>query len=393
MKNPFLGRPLVTEQLASERLGRAVALGVLAPDCISSSAYGSEQMLNQLIPYVGLAAFSLVVPITGAILGVLFFVTLSYLDVIKLYTQAGGAYVVARENFGPKIAQIADKKFTLKDIATDWHNNWVSLTEGVDAGPLVSAFRDLVGVFDTGAESGKSFRDAIVDGVDTVIKWVAAAVENVGIFAIKFETGFYKAEASMGPMIVDLETLTAKTDVFKIAGGFVEKFSENLFRAAIAIVWVVAKWDEMLGVLGRAGEDGKAIGTSFVDGLVEGIKSGYSVLSKVASGLAHEAVSAVKDTLGIHSPSRVMADMGENVTAGFAEGVQAGGGGREIMADAFAAPRVAAPSGVGSGGGHTFDFSGLKVEIHGVQHAEEILTLLPSALTDAFEQAANEMGA
>ena len=29
MKNTFLGRPLVTEQLASERLGRAVALGVL----------------------------------------------------------------------------------------------------------------------------------------------------------------------------------------------------------------------------------------------------------------------------------------------------------------------------------------------------------------------------
>ena len=39
---------------------------------------------------------------TMAILGVLFFVTLSYLDVIKLYTKAGGAYVVARENFGPK---------------------------------------------------------------------------------------------------------------------------------------------------------------------------------------------------------------------------------------------------------------------------------------------------
>ena len=42
-----------------------------------------------------------------AILGVLFFVTLSYLEVIKLYTKAGGAYVVARENFGPKVAQVA----------------------------------------------------------------------------------------------------------------------------------------------------------------------------------------------------------------------------------------------------------------------------------------------
>ncbi len=40
-------------------------------------------------------------------LGVLFFVTLSYLEVIQLYTKAGGSYVVARDNFGPKVAQVA----------------------------------------------------------------------------------------------------------------------------------------------------------------------------------------------------------------------------------------------------------------------------------------------
>ena len=107
LKNKLLGPPLVTEQLASERLTKPVALGVLSPDCISSSAYGTEEMLTQLVPYVGLAAFTLVVPITLAILGVLFFVTLSYLEVIQLYTKAGGSYVVARDNFGPRVAQIA----------------------------------------------------------------------------------------------------------------------------------------------------------------------------------------------------------------------------------------------------------------------------------------------
>ncbi|MHB1777028.1 MAG: amino acid permease [Acidimicrobiales bacterium] len=107
LKNKLLGPPLVTEQLGSERLGNPIALGVLAPDCISSSAYGTEEMLTQLVPYVGLAAFTLVVPITFAILGVLFFVTLSYLDVIGFYTKAGGSYVVARDNFGPKVAQVA----------------------------------------------------------------------------------------------------------------------------------------------------------------------------------------------------------------------------------------------------------------------------------------------
>ena len=42
LKNKLLGPPLVTEQLATERLRKPIALGVLAPDCISSSAYGTE---------------------------------------------------------------------------------------------------------------------------------------------------------------------------------------------------------------------------------------------------------------------------------------------------------------------------------------------------------------
>ena len=107
MKRLFLGRPYVTEQLAGERLNRFIALGVLAPDCISSSAYGTEEILTQMTPYIGLAAFALVVPIMFVIIGVLFFVTISYLDVIKYYTTAGGSYVVARDNFGPRVAQIA----------------------------------------------------------------------------------------------------------------------------------------------------------------------------------------------------------------------------------------------------------------------------------------------
>ncbi len=107
LKRVFLGKPLVSEQLSGERLSRPIALGVLAPDCISSSAYGTEEILTQMTPAIGLAAFALVVPIMFVIIGVLFFVTTSYWDVIKYYTTAGGSYVVARDNFGPKVAQIA----------------------------------------------------------------------------------------------------------------------------------------------------------------------------------------------------------------------------------------------------------------------------------------------
>jgi amino acid transporter len=143
LKNRLLGPPLVTEQLASERLSKPIALGVLAPDCISSSAYGTEEMLTQLVPYVGLAAFTLVVPITLAILGVLFFVTLSYLEVIQLYTKAGGSYVVARDNFGPRIAQIAAVALLIDYTVT------VAVQTSAGTAALTSAVPSLANTFDT----------------------------------------------------------------------------------------------------------------------------------------------------------------------------------------------------------------------------------------------------
>ncbi len=135
----FLGRPFVSEQLLGERLSRPVALGVLAPDCISSSAYGTEQILTQLTPAIGIAAFSLVVPIMFVILGVLFFVTLCYLDVIRYYHVTGGSYVVARDNFGAKIAQIAAVALLIDYVVT------VAVQCSAGTAALTSAFPSLTG--------------------------------------------------------------------------------------------------------------------------------------------------------------------------------------------------------------------------------------------------------
>ncbi|HUJ67760.1 MAG TPA: amino acid permease, partial [Acidimicrobiales bacterium] len=107
LKRRLLGPPKVTEQLEGERLSNPIAMGVLSCDMISSSAYGTEEMLTVLVPFFGLAAFTLVLPITFAILGVLILVTFSYREVVMVYTKAGGSYVVSRENFGLNVAQFA----------------------------------------------------------------------------------------------------------------------------------------------------------------------------------------------------------------------------------------------------------------------------------------------
>lgn len=117
-KRIFLGKPLTSEQLESQRLSNPVALGALSPDAISSTAYGPEQIMVELLPAAGMAAFALLLPITGVILVILLLVTASYRQVVMAYTRTGGSYMVARENFGPRWAQIAAAALVIDYVVT-----------------------------------------------------------------------------------------------------------------------------------------------------------------------------------------------------------------------------------------------------------------------------------
>ncbi|MDT5319357.1 MAG: hypothetical protein QOD88_1879, partial [Mycobacterium sp.] len=97
-KRFFLGKPLINDQLQHESLSNVVALGALSPDAISSTVYGPEQIMVELLPAAGIAAYVLVLPIAGVILLILALVTGSYRQVVMAYTQRGGSYIVARAN-------------------------------------------------------------------------------------------------------------------------------------------------------------------------------------------------------------------------------------------------------------------------------------------------------
>jgi amino acid transporter len=118
IKRRLLGPPMINAELREQRLSKTLALGVLSPDGISSSAYGTEEMLIELMPIFGLAAFAVLIPLTGVILFVMLLVVLSYREVVSVYTRAGGSYVVARENFGPRIAQVAAVALLIDYVVT-----------------------------------------------------------------------------------------------------------------------------------------------------------------------------------------------------------------------------------------------------------------------------------
>ncbi|MGH9193331.1 MAG: APC family permease, partial [Acidimicrobiales bacterium] len=137
LKRRLLGKPLHSEELEHQRLGKPTALAVFASDNLSSSAYATEEILHVLIPVAGVVAFSLVVPITLAMCVVLGFLILSYRETIKEYPSAGGAYLVTKDNFGSTVAQVAGASLLVDYILT------VAVSSAAGTAALTSAFDSL----------------------------------------------------------------------------------------------------------------------------------------------------------------------------------------------------------------------------------------------------------
>jgi amino acid transporter len=107
LKRLVLGPALPTSRLKHERLGKPTALAVFASDNLSSSAYATEEIVKVAVPAVGALAFTMIMPISFAILGVLAILLFSYRQTIRAYPSAGGAYIVTKDNFGLLTAQLA----------------------------------------------------------------------------------------------------------------------------------------------------------------------------------------------------------------------------------------------------------------------------------------------
>jgi len=137
IKRRLLGSALNRHTLDDHRLNKRYAFGVLSSDCISSSAYGGEQILVALIPAFGLAAFIIFPPLVGVILLMLLIITFSYRGVINTYTKSGSAYIVARENFGRVVSQIAAIELMFGYIIT------VAIQSAAGVAAIISTFPEL----------------------------------------------------------------------------------------------------------------------------------------------------------------------------------------------------------------------------------------------------------
>ena len=105
---------------------------------------------------------------------------------------------------------------------------------------------------------------------------------------------------------------------------------ENLAEAALACV------AKLLGVWDGSMDEWGNIGVNIVSGLWNGIKSGWAALINKVKGLVDLLPKAVKTILGIHSPSKVFAEIGLNVCQGLANGITENAGLAEDAAQQMA---------------------------------------------------------
>src|SRR5687768_16472661 len=135
----LVGKRLQTKDLAHQAISKPVGLAVFASDAISSTAYATEEILIILgLAGGGAALLGLSIPIAIAISFLLVIVTISYRQTIYAYPSGGGAYIVARDNFGELPAQVAGAALLTDYILTVA----VSISSGV--AQITSAFPGLL---------------------------------------------------------------------------------------------------------------------------------------------------------------------------------------------------------------------------------------------------------
>lgn len=122
---------------------------------------------------------------------------------------------------------------------------------------------------------------------------------------------------------------------------------------ALRFVQFILSLPQQFGSLATQGWT--TIGTAIVDGITSGITSGYGRVTGAVRGLADNAITAARETLGIASPSRVFAEIGGHTAEGFERGVHGGTrGAQDAMAAMVAPPDAAGAAGAFAGRGGVF---------------------------------------
>ena len=155
-------------------------------------------------------------------------------------------------------------------------------------------------------ESVGTVAENVLPVVETVLKNIAQAVQEDGPAMIE---KFVSYAIEKLPEVVSLG--------LQMVVSLVKGIAQNIPQIVTSVLNMVATivktvWEAMPDIID--------VGKNIVMGLWEGIKAMASWIGEKVSGFVGGIVDGVKGVLGIHSPSKVFAGIGENMALGLGQG-------------------------------------------------------------------------
>ena len=145
--------------------------------------------------------------------------------------------------------------------------------------------------------------------------------------------------ACVGLITNSLSAISAKIPQFLSSGkNLISGLVDGVRSEASALVSAARSIvDDAKSAISNKISEWTSIGSNMISGLIGGIKSMAGGLVESAKGVVDSAIRGAKNLLGIHSPSKVFAEIGRYVDEGFIVGLEK-----------YAGKVVAATEGVGS---------------------------------------------
>ena len=159
-----------------------------------------------------------------------------------------------------------------------------------------------------------------------------------------------------------------------------------LFPARVAASTLGVLWTQ-ISSFASGGVSLRDAGYNLLMGFVEGIWDAFGTVIGTIHQAFTSVVAAGRAALGIASPSREFAYLGEMSAAGFVQGIEGGASdAQSSMRALMAPPGVAGALGAGSGGVN------ITIQIDGSGSAQETAEAVASRLTELFEGLSPESG-
>jgi hypothetical protein len=297
---------------------------------------------------------------------------------VKLDDGAKALRTAVEKRFGEINAK---KLLSLDSIVTKFHERLSGITSGVNIEPLLEGFDQLSKLFDESTVSGATLKELVTivgNGLGSSFKAVLPIAKGffkglviasldvvIGFLTVKksIASTFGGGDALAGIDAMKLALAAGKTVVYSFAAGLAS-VAAVVAVVGIAAVNSIAAIKSLVKAVKGVWEafSTSDLGKAIIDGLVSGLKSGASFVVDAVKGLAETVKGAFTGALQIHSPSKVFAGFGSQLTAGAAIGVREGTPqttaavstmAKEVGAAAFSAdtpatsPRVSAQGGEG----------------------------------------------